>query len=75
MEKNIFIEDEVKELFKDFILVRLYTDGGENARRYQQMEIDRYGTAALPFYVVIDKEENKINTFHGMDPDVNKFIN
>jgi len=75
MEKNIFIEDEVKELFKEFILVRLYTDAGENARRYQQMEIDRYGTAALPFYVVIDKKENKINTFHGMDRDVNKFIN
>jgi len=75
MEKNIFTEHEVEKLFKDFILVRLYTDGGENAREYQQMEIDRYGTAALPFYVVIDKNENKINTFHGMDSDVNKFIN
>ena len=74
MEKNIFTEDKIKELFEEFILVRLYTDGGENAKEYQQMEIDRYKTAALPFYVVIDKNENKINTFHGMDPDVNKFI-
>ena len=74
MEKNIFVEHEVEELFKNFILVRLYTDGGEHATEYQQMEIDRYGTSALPFYVVIDKYENKINTFHGMDPDVNKFI-
>ena len=38
------------------------------------MEIDRFGTSALPFYAVIDSDENKINTFHGMDPDVNKFI-
>jgi len=74
MEKNIFVEHEVEELFKNFILVRLYTDGGEHASEYQQMEIDRYGTSALPFYVVIDKDENKINTFHGMDPDANKFI-
>jgi thiol:disulfide interchange protein DsbD len=74
MEKNIFIEQEVEELFENFILVKLYTDGGEHASEYQQMEIDRYGTSALPFYVVIDKYENKINTFHGMDPDVNKFI-
>tara|TARA_X000001036_G_scaffold103421_2_gene96683 strand:- start:5177 stop:6979 length:1803 start_codon:yes stop_codon:yes gene_type:complete len=74
MEKNIFIEPEVEELFENFILVKLYTDGGENASEYQQMEIDRYGTSALPFYVVIDKYENKINTFHGMDSDVNKFI-
>jgi len=74
MEKNIFIEPEVEELFENFILVKLYTDGGENASEYQQMEIDRYGTSALPFYVVIDKYENKINTFHGMDSDINKFI-
>ena len=74
MEKNVFIEPEVEELFENFILVKLYTDGGENASEYQQMEIDRYGTSALPFYVVIDKYENKINTFHGMDSDVNKFI-
>ena len=74
MEKNIFIEPEVEKLFENFILVKLYTDGGENASEYQQMEIDRYGTSALPFYVVIDKYENKINTFHGMDSDVNKFI-
>ena len=74
MEKNIFVEHEVEELFKNFILVRLYTDGGEHASEYQQMEIERYGTSALPFYVVIDKDENKINTFHGMDPDANKFI-
>ena len=38
------------------------------------MEIDRYGTAALPFYVVIDKEENEISRFPGMDPNVNNFI-
>ena len=75
MEKNIFTQHEVEKLFEDFILVRLYTDGGKNARKYQQMEIDRYGTAALPFYVVMDKNENTINTFHGMDPNVNKFIN
>ena len=74
MEKNIFVKHEVEELFENFVLVRLYTDGGENAREYQQMEIDRYGTSALPFYVVIDKNEKEINSFHGMDPDASKFI-
>ena len=38
------------------------------------MEIDRYGTAALPFYVVIDNKEKEINRFPGMNLDVNKFI-
>jgi len=74
MEKNIFIDSRVEKLFDNFILVRLYTDGGPNHKEYQQMEIDRYGTAALPFYVVIDNEENEINRFPGMDPNVNNFI-
>ena len=36
------------------ILVRLYTDGGENYREKQQYEIDRFGTAALPYYVILN---------------------
>ena len=57
-----------------FILVKLFTDGGPNHREYRQMEIDRYGTSALPFYVVLDSDEREINRFHGMDPNINKFI-
>jgi len=74
MEKNVFVDSKVEELFENFILVRLYTDAGPNHREYQQMEIDRYGTSALPFYVVIDSEEKEISRFHGMDPDINKFV-
>ena len=74
MEKNIFVDSRVKKLFNNFILVRLYTDGGPNHKEYQQMEIDRYSTAALPFYVVIDNQENEISRFPGMDPNVNNFI-
>ena len=74
MEKNVFVDEQVEELFEHFILVRLYTDGGPNHKEYQQMEIDRYGTAALPFYVVIDNKEKEINRFPGMDTNVNKFI-
>ena len=74
MEKNVFVDKQVEELFEHFILVRLYTDGGPNHKEYQQMEIDRYGTAALPFYVVIDNREKEISRFPGMDTNVNKFI-
>ena len=74
MEKNVFTDPLVEELFENFILVRLYTDAGPNHKEYQQMEIDRYGTSALPFYVVIDSNEKEISRFHGMDPDVSKFV-
>ena len=74
MEKNVFTDPLVEELFENFILVRLYTDAGPNHKEYQQMEIDRYGTSALPFYVVIDSNEKEISRFHGMDPDISKFV-
>jgi thiol:disulfide interchange protein DsbD len=38
------------------------------------MEIDRFGTAALPFYVVLSPDDEEISRFPGMDPDANKFI-
>ena len=56
------------------MLVQLFTDGGPNFRENQQMEIDRFSTAALPFYVVLSPENIELAQFPGMDPDVNKFI-
>jgi thiol:disulfide interchange protein DsbD len=75
MEANIFTDEGVKERFDQFILVQLYTDGGENYREKQQYEIDRFGTAALPFYVILNSEDVEIARFPGMTRDVNAFIN
>ena len=60
--------------FNEFVLVQLFTDGGPNYRENQKMEIERFGTAALPFYVVLSPENEELSRFHGMDPDVKKFI-
>ena len=38
------------------------------------MEIERFGTAALPFYVVLNTLDEEIARFPGMDPDVDKFV-
>ena len=74
METNVFVDSNVKELFNEFVLVQLFTDGGPNYRDNQKMEIDRFGTAALPFYVVLSPENIELDRFHGMDPNVGKFI-
>ena len=74
METNVFENKRVVELFKEFILVKLYTDGGKNHRENQKMEIERFGTAALPFYVVLSPVDEEISRFPGMDTDPNKFI-
>lgn len=75
MEINIFEEDEVKEVFENFVLVKLYTDGKEkNHKKNRQLEIERFGTAALPYYVILSPDDNVLGTFPGMDTNKDKFI-
>lgn len=73
MEANIFTKDEVRSRFREFVLVQLYTDGGENYREKQQYEIKRFGTAALPFYVILSPEDIEIARFPGMTRNVDQF--
>ena len=75
METNIFTLSEVKSRFNEFNLVSLYTDGGNNYREKQQYEIDRFGTAALPYYVILSPEDEVLATFPGLTRDKNKFLN
>lgn len=74
MESNIFTKDEVKKRFDQLILVRLYTDGGENYREKQQYEIDRFGTAALPYYVLLSPEDDILGKFPGMSRNLDDFL-
>ena len=67
-------KNEVKSRFDQFVLVQLYTDGGENYREKQQYEIDRFGTAALPYYVILTPEDDVVAKFPGLTRDLKKFI-
>ena len=74
MEANTFTKSEVKDRFGEMILVQLYTDGGPNHRENQQYEIDRFGTAALPFYVILSPDDEIITTFPGMTRSLDDFL-
>ena len=75
MEINVFELVEVQHLFEDFILVKLYTDGKEEIHTYnRKLEIDRFGTAALPYYVILSPQDELISTFPGMDVNSQNFI-
>ena len=74
METNIFTLKDVEDRFNELILVHLYTDGGENHKEYQQYEIDRFGTAALPYYVILSPQDEVLATFPGLTRDVNEFL-
>jgi thiol:disulfide interchange protein DsbD len=58
MDANILSQLEVKDLLEQFVLVKLYTDGGKNYREKRQYEIDRFGTAAQ-FVEFLNKGLNK----------------
>ncbi len=76
MEINIFEEEDVKLIFENFVLVKLYTDGKEDIhKKNRKLEIDRFGTAALPYYVILSPDDKVLGTFPGMDPNKNNFIN
>jgi len=74
MESNIFTLPEVQEKFEKFNLVSLYTDGGNNYREKQKYEIERFGTAALPFYAILSPNDEIIATFPGLSRNKEKFV-
>ncbi|MBU0529310.1 thioredoxin family protein [bacterium] len=74
MDANILSQQEVRKLLEQFVLVKLYTDGGKNHRTKRQYEIDRFGTAAQPFYVILDGTELEIARFQGMTRNVDEFV-
>jgi thiol:disulfide interchange protein DsbD len=75
MEANIFPLPDVQRLFDQFVLVRLYTDGGEPEHEWnREFERERFGTIALPYYAIISPDDETIATFPGMTRDEREFI-
>ncbi|MGH9820622.1 MAG: protein-disulfide reductase DsbD family protein, partial [Pyrinomonadaceae bacterium] len=75
MEANVFPKKEVEDELNKFVLVRLYTDGeGEIYERQQQLEQDRYGTVALPFYAIVGGDDKTLATFPGLTRNTSEFI-
>lgn len=75
MEANMFVRDEVRQLFRQMVLVRLYTDGGlPEHEENLNMERDRFGTIALPYYVLVTPEDEVIDVFPGLTRDEAEFV-
>jgi thiol:disulfide interchange protein len=57
MEKNVFTETNITDILTNqFVLVRLFTDGGEGYQDNQILQIERFKTMALPFYVILSRD-------------------
>lgn len=67
MEANVFPNASVRErLERDFVRVKLYTDGLENGETFQRYQLRLTGTVALPTYAVITANEDLIVKHSGI---------
>jgi thiol:disulfide interchange protein len=75
MEANIFPVPEVRGELERFVRVQLYTDGqGEKYDRNRDFQETRFGTVALPLYVVVDPvTERETARFEGLTRDSSEF--
>ncbi|MCY3777244.1 MAG: protein-disulfide reductase DsbD family protein [Candidatus Aminicenantes bacterium] len=75
MEANVFTLPKVQERLRQYLLVRLYTDGtGPEHTENMRLEQERFGTIALPFYVVLSPEDEVVATFPGLTRNPEEFI-
>ena len=75
MEQHILRLRSVHALIqRRYVPVRLYTDGGKDASRNLQLQIDRFQTVALPFYGILSKDNKLIGTYSGISVNYRDFI-
>jgi thiol:disulfide interchange protein DsbD len=75
MERNIFAERRVHDMLRDrFALARLYTDGGPHGDRNQTLQIERFRTIALPYYVVVGPDDSLLAKHAGIVETAEEFL-
>jgi thiol:disulfide interchange protein DsbD len=75
MEKNVFSTEPVQQEFKNFVLVKLYTDRPKNPDdfRYQNLKVQLTGSVANPVYAILTPDE-KLVSYREFERDVNAFV-
>jgi len=77
MEKTIFPRADVHAQLNKYVVVKLYTDGqGDEAASSQKnsrLVENRFGTTALPFYVILTANDEFVDSFPGLTRDANEF--
>lgn len=75
METNMFPLEEVKAEFARMELVKLYTDGGPNAKENQMFQFELTGNVALPTYAIVDPESGELlDQFQGWTSSKEEFL-
>lgn len=74
MEKNVFTDRTVHDLLAErFVLVQLWTDDAKVGERHQELQAERFGTIALPTYVLLTPDGKQTLGMTGYTPDARQF--
>jgi len=60
MEGGPFLSGDVQKEFRRFVEIVLHTDGGERKLENRNFQKERFGTVALPYYVLLDPTGEKV---------------
>ena len=75
MKANMFTRPEIAGALQNLVLVELYTDGEDAASASnQQLEQTRFKTIAIPYYAILDPDENVIATYPGATRDAGAYL-
>jgi thiol:disulfide interchange protein DsbD len=75
MEANMFSRADVAEDLSRLTCLRLYTDGvSEVYERQQQLQQEKFGTVALPYYAIVRPDGTTVATFAGLTRDSREFL-
>ncbi len=74
MKTNMFPREGIATLLEQYVVVELYTDGIDDAAEINQtLQLERYKTAAIPFYAIVAPDESSIAEFAGRTTDEETF--
>ena len=75
MKANMFTRPEIAAALKNFVLVELYTDGTDAASdANQKVQLTKFHTVAIPYYAIVDPDEEVLATFPGSTPDAAEYL-
>jgi thiol:disulfide interchange protein len=75
MKANMFPRPEIRAALKDLIIVDLYTDGTDlESEKNQKLEDQKFGTASIPFYALMDPDQRVIATFPQLTRNSREFL-
>ena len=75
MEANLYPRPEVAQALGKFVAVKLYTDRSDKiSEENQALEESKFSTTSMPFYAILDADENVVATFPTSTRDAREFL-